>query len=106
MAGYYSKKGEIMFNCFSDYRAYTGTAPDAYLTIPLAFKSRGIEITALDQAITIRFQRPDGTYGDEITYDPATMAFPFGPIPWQTSGFMVRNTVAGVVGRYQIVEYK
>lgn len=97
-----------MLNSFSDYKTYTGVATDAYAIVPFVFKSRAIEITAIDQAITMRFQLPDGIYGDEITYDPFAMSFPFGPIPWQigAGGFMVRNAIAGIVGSYQIVEYR
>jgi hypothetical protein len=94
-----------MLNSFSDYKAYAGVATDAYVTVLFSFKSRAVEITALNQAITVCFMRPDGTFGDPITYDPFAMAFPFGPIPWQTSGFQVRNAIAGIVGSYQIVEY-
>ena len=94
-----------MLNSFSDYKVYTDVATDAYVTVLFAFKSRAVEISALNQAVTMRFQRPDGTYGDEITYDPFSMAFPFGPIPWQTMGFMVKNATAGIVGSYQVVEY-
>jgi hypothetical protein len=95
-----------MLNSFSDYKAYTGNAADAYVVVLFTFRSRAVEITALNQAITIRFQLPDGaTYGDEITYDPFAMAFPFGPIPWQTGGFMVKNATPGINGSYQIVEY-
>jgi hypothetical protein len=94
-----------MLNSFSDYKTYADVATDAYVTVPFTTKSRAVEITALNQAITVRFQRPDGTYGDEITYDPFSMSFPFGPIPWQTMGFQVRNATAGIVGSYQVVEY-
>ena len=94
-----------MLNSFSDYKAYTGNATDAYVTVLFTFQSRAVVITAINQAITLRFQRPDGSYGDEITYDPFSEAFPFGPLPWQTRGFMVKNATAGINGSYQIVEY-
>ena len=94
-----------MISCFSEYRSYEGIATDAYVTVLFAFKSRAIYVSAIDQSITIRFQRADGTYGDEVTYDPFSLAFPI-PIFLQSAGFMVRNTLAGVVGSYSIQIYK
>jgi hypothetical protein len=94
-----------MLNSFHTYAVYADVATDAYATVNFTFKSRAVEISAINQAIEICFMLPDGTFGDPILYDPFAMAFPFGPVPWQTMGFQVRNAIAGINGSYQVVEY-
>jgi len=84
------------------YKVYSGTAGAGYVTVALAFPSRWLDIYIFNNPATIRFQLPDGTYGDEAVYDPTYVSF---PIPWflQTRGFMIRNTVPTLNADYQII---
>ena len=88
-----------------DYSVRAGTAPDAYgATILFTFASRILEISALDQSIDLQLLKSDGTLGDQITYDPSAMAFPY-QIPFKALGFVVKNTLPGVTGRYQLIAW-
>lgn len=84
------------------YKVYSGTAGAVYTTVTFAFASRWLDIYIFNNPATIRFQLPDGTYGDEAVYDPTFTSF---PIPWffQTRGFMIKNTVPASNADYQII---
>jgi hypothetical protein len=86
------------------YEAKAGTTTNIYATEAFTFSSRFLEITAINEAITIRLQLPNSTYGDEITYSPRYQAFPY-TVPYQCLGFMVRSANIGVPAGYQIVNW-
>ena len=84
------------------YKTYSGTAGAAYVTVTFPFSSRWVDIYIFNNPATIRFQLPDGTYGDEIVFDPTYTSFPV-PLFLQTKGFMIRNTFAALNADYQII---
>jgi hypothetical protein len=86
------------------YESKAGTTTNAYATKTFTFSSRFLEITIIDQAATLRFMLPNGTYGDEVTYDPDYQSFPY-TVPFQTLGFMIKSANPGVPAGYQLVNW-
>ena len=86
------------------YDVKQGVTTAVDVIVDFAFPSRYLEIDVLFNAATFQFQLQDGTYGGEIIYDPATMAFPY-IIPFKTAGFMVRSTDPVLPADYQLISW-